>query len=429
MVNRNHVFNASSLSLSSLFSMSAGINGINSKKSGLHSAKESERAPLSALYQLVFAPMEDAIRSTMDSISGPTDLVLILQGELFLIPFAILKPQNNSDYLFERFNITVSPSISSLLHKTKLDKHGRPVIECAGAVVVGNPKLTPAICQQWQLRDLAGAEYEAGVVSELVTCKPLIGLEATKVAVIQQIEKAEVIHFAAHISWKLSAIILSPGDVPPSPQRFNPIDSDDSSSDISSFDGPSLSEYLLTAADILNLKLHAKLVVLSSGYTDDRAGRINTDGVVGLTRAFLSAGAQCVMYSLWPVPDQAAKLLMRTFYTALQDGQPMSSALVQAIKSVQTNSQFSHPSNWGGWILVGNDVKLSSKVALMGHAIYEILQHPPHSREAMRVLLHLVSHAMHAAILYILIEQFKNHASPPEIHFLHVQLMLNFYFQ
>ena len=46
-------------------------------------------------------------------------------------------------------------------------------------------------------------------------------------------------------------------------------------------------------------------------------GRINSDGVVGLTRAFLAAGAQCVLFCLWPVPEMSAKILLKTFYTAL----------------------------------------------------------------------------------------------------------------
>ena len=84
-----------------------------------------------------------------------------------------------------------------------------------------------------------------------------------------------------------------------------------------SFDGPPLTDYLLTAADILVMKLTAKLVVLSSGHSDDRAGRINSDGVVGLTRAILAAGAQCVLFSLWPVPEAASKMFMKAFYTSL----------------------------------------------------------------------------------------------------------------
>ena len=65
------------------------------------------------------------------------------------------------------------------------------------------------------------------------------------------------------------------------------------------------------------LKINPLYRVVSSGHTDDRAGRINSDGVVGLTRAFLAAGAQSVLFCLWPVPDMAARILLRAFYTSL----------------------------------------------------------------------------------------------------------------
>ena len=399
IVNRNHLFNSSNYSLGSLFSVSASLNGCSASFPGAGiSRKNSVRNKLgnksasSALYHLLIEPFEDEIEMASDEMGpGTPNLIIVLQGDLFLIPFSVLRKDQTMEYLFERFNLLVVPSLTSLQSVNKHDKHGRPVIDSSGAVVVGNPKLTPAICQHWHLRDIPTAEYEARIVGEILTARPLIGQEATKGMVLSQIEQVEVIHFAAHISWKLSSVILSPGEIPPHPARFPTIDSDDSSSDISSFDGPSLSEYLLTAADILNLKLRTKLVVLSAGYTDDRAGRINSDGVVGLTRSLLSAGAQCVLYCLWPVPDQASKLLMKTLYVDLQEGKPVSKALSHAIKMVQSTKQFSHPSNWGGWVLMGQDVKLSSKVALMGHALCELLQHPAQCKESMRVLLHLVS--------------------------------------
>ena len=56
-------------------------------------------------------------------------------------------------------------------------------------------------------------------------------------------------------------------------------------------------------------------MVVSSCHT--RGGRANGDGVVCLTRALLAAGAQCVLVSLWPVPDTAVKILFRTFYSSL----------------------------------------------------------------------------------------------------------------
>ncbi len=71
-------------------------------------------------------------------------------------------------------------------------------------------------------------------------------------------------------------------------------------------------------------------------------------------------------------------------------GTKSSRALCEAMKAVQSTRQFSHPANWAGWELIGSDVKLSSKVALMGHALSELLRAPSQSREAMRVVLHLV---------------------------------------
>ena len=401
MVNRNHKLNSSNYSLSSLFSLST-LNGVNSsfnspRKNSLRIYKQSgsnsgAKTPLSVLYQILIEPMEEALESASEDYgAGTIDLVLVLQGELYLIPFSILRKNQKSECLFERFNISIMSSVSNLQNAQKHEKQGRPVIDSSGAVIVGNPKLSPGASQHWIFKNIPEAEYEARIVGELLTSRPLIGPDATKAAVLHQIEQVEVIHFCTHISWKLSSIVLAPSENIPSQHRFPSIDSDDSSSDITGFDGPAMSEYLLTAADILNLKLHAKLVVLSSGYTDDRAGRINSDGVVGLTRALLSAGAKCVLYSLWPVPDDASKMLMRTLYTALQEGKSVTHALQHAMKSVQSAKQYSHPANWGGWILVGHDIKLSSKIALMGHAICEILlSSPGQCREAMRVLLHLV---------------------------------------
>jgi CHAT domain-containing protein len=80
---------------------------------------------------------------------------------------------------------------------------------------------------------------------------------------------------------------------------------------------PSLSEFLLTAADLLNLHLSARLVVISSSHTRDHHGWATSEGIVTLTRALLAAGAQCVLICLWPVPDTATKILLRAFYSAL----------------------------------------------------------------------------------------------------------------
>jgi len=103
---------------------------------------------------------------------------------------------------------------------------------------------------------------------------------------------------------------------------------------------------------------------------DDQAARINSDGVVGLTRALLAAGAKCVLFSLWPVPVEASKLCMKHFYTSLLQGYSASKALGDAMRKVQAVKQYSHASNWAGWVLVGSDIKLSSKVCMFKSCSY-----------------------------------------------------------
>lgn len=72
---------------------------------------------------------------------------------------------------------------------------------------------------------------------------------------------------------------------------------------------------LLTTEDLLSLKLNARLVVLSWSHTrDDWA---TSKGLYDLTNGLLTAGAQCILVSLWPVPSTAAKILLRAFYSAL----------------------------------------------------------------------------------------------------------------
>ena len=111
---------------------------------------------------------------------------------------------------------------------------------------------------------------------------------------------------------------------------------------------PALSEFLLTAADVLDLRLTAKLVVLSAYSTDSRGGRITADSVIGLARAFLAAGAQSVLVPLWPVAEPSNKIFMKTLYNTLLQGTKASVAIGEAMQSVRDNKQFAHPSNWAG---------------------------------------------------------------------------------
>lgn len=229
------------------------------------------------------------------------------------------------------------------------------------AAVVGNPKLPPSVMDRWLWGPMPSAEEEAHLVSELLGCQPLVSSLATKERVLSALSQAECAHFATHISWKLAALVLTPstestttvatgsksslGNAYTIPESLRV--QDDASDAESLSDCPPLQEFLLTAADLLELRLPLKLVVLGS-YQESTSSRITADGAIGLTRAFLAAGAHCVLLALWPVPVAASKIFVHAFYTALLGGLKASAALSEAMRTVQSSQQFSHPSNWAG---------------------------------------------------------------------------------
>jgi CHAT domain-containing protein len=86
---------------------------------------------------------------------------------------------------------------------------------------------------------------------------------------------------------------------------------------------------LLTANEILDLKLNAELVVLSA--CDTGRGRITGDGVIGLSRSLISAGVPSVIVSLWSVPDASTASLMTEFYRNLQQKLDKAQALPEIL--------------------------------------------------------------------------------------------------
>lgn len=78
------------------------------------------------------------------------------------------------------------------------------------SLVVGNPKLPASVTERWGWTDIPHAEQEANMVAEMLQAKSLLGDQATKESVLRQIGEAECVHLATHVSWKLSAIVLSP---------------------------------------------------------------------------------------------------------------------------------------------------------------------------------------------------------------------------
>ena len=81
------------------------------------------------------------------------------------------------------------------------------------------------------------------------------------------------------------------------------------------------------------------------------------EGVVGIARAFLAAGARSVLVTLWAIDDEATMVFMKSFYKYLKKGKTASTAVHHSIKSLR-ESEFSEMKYWAPFQLIGDDVTI-----------------------------------------------------------------------
>ena len=109
----------------------------------------------------------------------------------------------------------------------------------------------------------------------------------------------------------------------------------------------------LRAHEIYNLKLGADLVVLSACQTA-LGKEVRGEGILGLARGFMYAGAPRLVASLWKVDDEATARLMTRFYQGmLVDRLSPAAALRKAQTEMQSSRNLSHPYYWAGFVLQG----------------------------------------------------------------------------
>ena len=110
----------------------------------------------------------------------------------------------------------------------------------------------------------------------------------------------------------------------------------------------------LMLRDIYNLDLNAQLVVLS-GCETALGDQIRGEGLMSLSRAFMYAGGQAVVASLWRVPERSTATLMARFYQGLlRDKLPPAQALLQAQQSLQKHRRWKNPYYWAGFVYQGD---------------------------------------------------------------------------
>ena len=288
-------------------------------------SKQDKDGALKTLYDVVIAPISPLIEGD--------ELVLVPDRYSFLIPYAALVDQH-SRYLSETLRIRLAPSLTCLrlLSECPEGYHSK-----SGALLVGNPCLETVRNKPWKnLPQLPGAEKEVKMIGQILNIEPLVGKNASKENVLSGLSSVSLVHIAAHGCPDTGGIILSPN--------------------LASSDNPEEKDFLLTMADVLEAQLHAKLVVLSCCYSGQ--GAIKAEGVVGIARAFLGAGARSVIASLWAINDDATMEFMGHFYEHLVAGKSASKSLHQAMKTLRESGKFDAVKYWAPFVLIGDDVTM-----------------------------------------------------------------------
>ena len=295
--------------------------------------EEEDQEPepsLSFYYKLIIAPVADLL-------VDEREIIIVPDRSLYSVPFAALKNERG-DYLSQTFRIRIVPSLTTLklIQDSPADNHS----QTADVLIVGEPKVGHAFykgCIE-NFCPLPGARREAEMIGRLLGAQPLIGQYATKQAVLQRINSVSLIHIAAHGNAERGEIALAP---------LHPTGAI-----------PQEEDYLLTMSDISQVRLQAKLVVLSCCHSG--RGRIRSEGVVGIARAFLGSGARSVLVALWALSDSATEQLMSRFYEHMVLGESASESLHQAMRWMRGNG-YPDVRDWAPFMLLGDDVAFDFK--------------------------------------------------------------------
>jgi CHAT domain-containing protein len=283
-------------------------------------------------------------------------IIVVPDGLLHYLPFESLIHDNR--YLIQDHEISYNPSASMLSlwndslnvtkgrNKMELLAFGDPVFEPqATARNVKNParrldrRTNRVRAQQgYTLTQLPRTRDEVLDIAKLFPPdrrRVYLGQESTEDAVKREsLRDYKRVHFATHsLTYEeypsRSCVVLSRDN---DPQE----------------DG------VLEVREIIDLDLDCDLVVLSACQTG-RGRLFSGEGIVGLSRAFVGAGARSVVVSLWNVSDIATSRLMKAFYQQLVANVGNAAALREAkLQMPELAREFRHPYYWASFVIIGN---------------------------------------------------------------------------
>ena len=301
---------------------------------------EFTSAPVQTLYNLIAKPLLVILKQYKAYDAGK--LVVISDSYTGLLPFSSLHDHEANTFLGDHFCFQFMPSfltMSILNQLSDINIVNLPT-DAHNLCIVGNPNIPQFKYNDevWNLGKLPHAKREAESVAHIMKTIPILETQATKNAVLMRIMNAKIIHLATHGS--ASSGFLAFGTLAP----------------MGKDEAVHSQGVLLYPVEVEKLNINPALVVLSS--CDSGRGAVKADGIQSMARAFILAGAQAVLTTLWRVPDESAAIFMQFFYQYMMDGLESTKALQKAILSIRCFSKYSQYIHWSGYQLTGRDVHI-----------------------------------------------------------------------
>jgi CHAT domain-containing protein len=294
-------------------------------------------------------------------------------GDLNLVPFdALIDPQGR--YLLERYAITYLTTGRDLLRmQVARDSLSAPLI--VADPLFGEPappgdtpasdarsRTTGADPSARYFAPLAGTAAEGRAIKRLFPEATLFTGRGASKAALQRAAAPRLLHIASHgFFLREASPAVAPGDGAATAAVENPLLRSGLALAGANLTREPDNDGSLTALEASGLNLWGtKLVTLSA--CDTGVGEVrNGEGVYGLRRAFVLAGAETLVMSLWPVSDYMTREMMTAYYTGLRAGLGRGDALRKAKLGMLARPGRQHPFYWASFIQSGEWANLDGR--------------------------------------------------------------------
>jgi CHAT domain-containing protein len=308
---------------------------------------EFDRDATRRLYATVIAPIAS-------SLSGKKNIIFVPDGPLQKIPLHVALGGTDEQWLARRYAITTMPSLGALLAGRSSRQPSRSAKSLLGVGAtdfaaysrgpnnngggsdraLGNllAHLQPLPEAASELRQIASLFPGSEVTLDLGEHATKDAFRAAPPAAYRNIVFASHAIMAGEAGLDEPAIVLFPADKP-------------------------ISDGLLTASEVAQLHLDADLVILSACNTAAPDGGPYAEGLSGLVRSFMLAGARSMLVSHWAAPAKSTPKITTGFMKAVQadrttrKAEALRSAIVSLLDS--GDAELEHPAYWAPFILVG----------------------------------------------------------------------------